>query len=725
MKSTLKLLALSAIAVSALGSCSNDDEIFDVKGEGTVFLSTTLNSDVKVQSRATTDELLNSCMVWISNSKGVVRRFDSAADIPAEGVKLVADHYVAEAWAGDSVPASFTDRYFKCVQPFDVEKGQTKAVEIVCTIANSVVAVNYDSTIDDVLSDYTLTVGHSQGSLTFSGHDERKGYFMMNSRDKDLTWTLSGKLASGEEFIRDGKIEACKPATLYTLNVKCSPTETEIGGAYLTIEIDETEVVIESEITINTAPQVEGYNFDLSATVRGEKGTIGRRSLWITSSAELSGIVLTCDYFRTLFGFDGNDFDLLRMTDPDLPSRIEAAGITYVMDYDATTDMASVKLNFESTFTDALPDGEYAIRVDAIDANGKTGSGTLTIVVSDAPVATGSCDSNSIWSTKATITGEINKADAVNPVLCYRKRGTSTWTNAETTVNGSTMTATLTDLEPATTYEYAACADNYEGSVATFTTDGTPQLTNAGFEDWYTYKNNKLWAFGPEGSEKFWDSGNTALESYTFIVSLDTNPTAKDETVKHSGNSSVRLKSVNVAGIQFAAGNMFIGEFIRTDGTNGVIGWGRSWSSRPTKLKGWAKYSPVNVTNDNADYPNLKTGDLDNGIVYIALLDNTVLKEDSGKQYPVIVKTNPKTQPNGRELFNKNDANVVAYGELVFHEATNGDGMVEFEIPLDYNRTDIKPSYIMITASASIGGDYFVGGDGSTLWLDDLELVYE
>ena len=28
-------------------------------------------------------------------------------------------------------------------------------------------------------------------------------------------------------------------------------------------------------------------------------------------------------------------------------------------------------------------------------------------------------------------------------------------------------------------------------------------------------------------------------------------------------------------------------------------------------------------------------------------------------------------------------------------------------------------------SSLSIGGDYFVGGDGSLLYLDDLELIYE
>ena len=43
---------------------------------------------------------------------------------------------------------------------------------------------------------------------------------------------------------------------------------------------------------------------------------------------------------------------------------------------------------------------------------------------------------------------------------------------------------------------------------------------------------------------------------------------------------------------------------------------------------------------------------------------------------------------------------------------------------INYTR-DGMPSNIAIVASASYLGDYFVGGDGSTMWLDDLELVYE
>lgn len=57
--------------------------------------------------------------------------------------------------------------------------------------------------------------------------------------------------------------------------------------------------------------------------------------------------------------------------------------------------------------------------------------------------------------------------------------------------------------------------------------------------------------------------------------------------------------------------------------------------------------------------------------------------------------------------------------------ATEGDGMIEFRIPIEYRSTDTKPTSIILVASSSKYGDYFTGGIGSTMWLDDLELVYE
>ena len=107
---------------------------------------------------------------------------------------------------------------------------------------------------------------------------------------------------------------------------------------------------------------------------------------------------------------------------------------------------------------------------------------------------------------------------------------------------------------------------------------------------------------------------------------------------------------------------------------------------------------------------------MDRGIVYIAIVDNTKTAYNS-ESWPCVVET--KTT----KLFDKNGSNVIAYGEKVFEGATAGNDMVPFEITLDYRTEDVKACNIILTISASKGGDYFTGGP-SVMYVDDLELVY-
>ena len=109
-------------------------------------------------------------------------------------------------------------------------------------------------------------------------------------------------------------------------------------------------------------------------------------------------------------------------------------------------------------------------------------------------------------------------------------------------------------------------------------------------------------------------------------------------------------------------------------------------------------------------------GQPDKGIIYVAIVDGST-KEAEGTSWPVVVKT------KGAELFHKTDSNVIGYGEKVFTEATAGSDLVMVEIPISYTRSDLKASNIIVTCSASKGGDYFAGGD-SVMYLDDFELVY-
>lgn len=66
---------------------------------------------------------------------------------------------------------------------------------------------------------------------------------------------------------------------------------------------------------------------------------------------------------------------------------------------------------------------------------------------------------------------------------------------------------------------------------------------------------------------------------------------------------------------------------------------------------------------------------------------------------------------------------MIAYGS--FESGQSIPQYIPFEIKLDYKSTQRIPRYILIVASSSKYGDYFTGGAGSTLWLDDLELLYD
>ena len=131
------------------------------------------------------------------------------------------------------------------------------------------------------------------------------------------------------------------------------------------------------------------------------------------------------------------------------------------------------------------------------------------------------------------------------------------------------------------------------------------------------------------------------------------------------------------------------------------------------------KLSPKTIDN-NVDAVEGASG-MDKGHIYIALWDeSTETASDVGETWPKIIRT----KSSNRSLFDVNSEHIIAYGQITFSEATAGDGMVPFTIDIEY-RNNKKPSAIIMTCSASKYGDYFSGGAGSEMWIDDLQLIYE
>lgn len=171
-------------------------------------------------------------------------------------------------------------------------------------------------------------------------------------------------------------------------------------------------------------------------------------------------------------------------------------------------------------------------------------------------------------------------------------------------------------LTPGTTYEYQAMDGEQVSSVTCeFTTETEFQPENAGFE--YTSGSSPIVIYGG-GQQMWWDTGNHGS------ASMGKNVTTPDTSVKHSGNQSILLSSqfVGLAGIlgKFAAGNLFAGKYLKTDGTDGVLGWGRPCISRPKALKVWVRYEPGTVDNGGSYIAN---GATDQGIIYVAVGDWT------------------------------------------------------------------------------------------------------
>lgn len=315
----------------------------------------------------------------------------------------------------------------------------------------------------------------------------------------------------------------------------------------------------------------------------------------------------------------------------------------------------------------------------------------------------GSAGSSSVFPmcTQASLSGSIQSGKT--PEVEYKKQADARWTKlpaSDVSVKGTNFSATLKGLTPGTDYQYRVNVDGANGTSQSFSTVRAVALENGSFEKWH--QEGKQWIPCASGANAFWGTGNSG--SAQFIGNL-TSPT--DASVK---GKAALLESKNAI-IKLGAGNIFTGDFA-LDGLNGVLKFGRPFTSFPTALRFYYKYtsSPINRIGDDVGSLSQLRDRPDTCHVYIALSD---------KSEPYEIRTNPAT----RQLFDKNDKNIIAYGEFLRGETTSGYQQVT--IPLTYRATNRTPKMIVVVASASKYGDYFIGGEGSTLWLDEMELVYE
>lgn len=300
----------------------------------------------------------------------------------------------------------------------------------------------------------------------------------------------------------------------------------------------------------------------------------------------------------------------------------------------------------------------------------------------------------------------------------YREAGAENWIAVPkeyVTVNGGQFYARVPHLKANTTYECRAFSDGQRAKEVQFSTVDMGSFPNMGFEDWHKSEKSVICPWAKDGS-KFWDTGN---HGSAIVGEKNVTTNVPDIRPGSTGKYAACLSSQNILGVKFAAGNLFVGEYKKTQGTNGILGFGREFVSYPTALKGWFKYKTAPITEVSKGYEKLKNQP-DTCIVWVALGDWELTQNaETGQKTAVEIRTDNN---NNGKYFDKNDPHVIAYGEMTCGEDVNE--YKSFEVKLDYRATNRVPTSLLIVCSASKYGDYFTGGE-SVMWIDDFSLVYD
>lgn len=300
----------------------------------------------------------------------------------------------------------------------------------------------------------------------------------------------------------------------------------------------------------------------------------------------------------------------------------------------------------------------------------------------------------------------------------YREAGAENWIAVPkeyVTVNGGQFYARVPHLKANTTYECRAFSDGQRAKEVQFSTVDMGSFPNMGFEDWHKSEKSVICPWAKDGSV-FWDTGN---HGSAIVGEKNVTTNVKDIRPGSTGQYAACLSSQNILGVKFAAGNLFVGEYKKTQGTNGILGFGREFVSYPTALKGWFKYKTAPITEVSKGYEKLKNQP-DTCIVWVALGDWELTQNaETGQKTAVEIRTDNN---NNGKYFDKNDPHVIAYGEMTCGEDVNE--YKSFEVKLDYRATNRVPTSLLIVCSASKYGDYFTGGE-CVMWIDDFSLVYD
>lgn len=731
MSRLIRYITLTLLTILSALSCSRTElSLLASRGKGLLTLSCNVDQEVLAVTRAGEEPVLAVTVSETETGK-VVRTVEDHRTLADEPMVLPEGKYTVLAYAGDNIQAGFDSPYYEGTTEVTVEAGAEAQAELTATIANVKVTVSRSETVTQSFTDFSVTVsnGLPNGSLEYADETlSSEGYFPCTGT---LSWVLSITSSDGRSYTLSDDIQDVQPKEHYNIHIDVDgEVFVDKGGlSSSSIKVTIDSRVNESEHTVtipigtavepriremsglvDTRPDDAGEDYERPASyeLRLTEADIAANTpglFRIESEAGLNRVVV-----RGMAAFSDSSLpDSLNLFDPNIALLYKAsaaeAGMTWTDG--VQTGAKEMQVDFRPLFA-TLPVGTYDLSVSALDRQRQYVLCWMVItVLPDMEVQLEEVEEGDVWSSFANVSAEYKtESEPAGMTFQYRKTGDADWTvfPADQLVkDGRKFSAKIAGLEPGTGYEVWAITDaeQNEANIASFVTEEETQLPNFNFDSW----SDNGHSANAEGTS-FWDSGNEGAST------LNKYPTSQETGYVKAG-SAVKMVSqfVGLGSLgKFAGGNIYSGAYVETHGMSGAsIDFGRPYTSRPSKLHGWYSYAPVVIDYAEGIHGD-KKGELDVGKIYVALM--------SSGPFRVNNSTDPKT------LFDPSVDNVIAYGELNLDQST-GSEYKEFTIELNYRYEDVRPTYVLVVATASAYADYFTGGNGSILYIDEFEFIFE
>ena len=726
---------MSAVLALAVLSCTQTAE---PEGYGYVDISVARDSSVddvditaSAVSAATKAGTSDAIALTIYDVAGEVAYKTDDCSQATGPVTLNTGHYRAVATSGLSLSdgaAAFDTPFYSAAKEFTVRRGTVETLEMTLTLEAVMVTAEFSQEIQDNFSSYVLTVSNGVSSLEFgnagtvsgisgdvpdgaasgSGDGEtvpatgKTGYFAVTGT---LTYSLSLTGNDGRVFSPLTQTYTdVKAKQHYAFSFKVAEKQPE-GGAAITIVVDDSMTEKEHDILLDfdlqNIPEITGP-FSSGSSGSFYAGDTSPKVVYIDLKKPAVSVLLINNYTGLVEAGLPEETELVN-ADEETLSMLSGLGISTSA---VTPESLAPEIDFTGFFT-TLPAGSYSFEVFV--QNNAGGEQTAEIAFEVLPVV--ETLAANAWARFADLSGRWLTEGQPEGLGFQYRTADGEWldVDAEVTADAEskTFTAELGGLSAATQYEYrAVTAASAKTVPVQFTTEDEQVVPNMSFDSWY--QDGSVWYPDADADNFYWDTANKGSSMAKLT------PTAPEEThlaVTGEGKKAAKLESMyaNLGIVKvFAAGNIYTGKFgetkISISNPGATLDWGVPFTSRPLALKGFYDYSPKTV--DQGSYNDM-SGKTDIGQIQIILTD---------WDKPFTINTQDKT------FVDVNDERIIAYASLDLGQT---DGYQPFTLELEYRDRTRTPKYIVIVAAASKYGDYFTGGVGSTLYLDEFSFVYD